>query len=319
MLSVCSDCIAAANRDGILDASVALGSPYNDTQHMGMSFIAVADGSTVAAKEAAHWMALRAWDRRVRLCTPGPARAYGSPDTHLSAHAPELTANEAVRLADQKYVGPKLGYEAYSVVSGATAGAGLDDVASGDANPSDGDGKSEIRDACTDKGLQQHGPVVIMDIGDNIGGGSPGDSTFLLQVCKLYLEQWAVGTHVYTIVYADMHSIDIDGGVHSKAALDQGIEGFVQSLVDPEAVAACVKAGIGGIVEGLAIGGKADTLHGTSILVSGVVQAISDGTWDDAGSVMQCISRCNGDITAIFSLHSCFSTMPGHPPTMMVV
>ena len=56
-------------------------------------------------------------------------------------------------------------------------------------------------------------PVILVEMGDNIGGGSPGDSTFVL------------------------------------AALQrQGASGFVVVLCDPEGVQACVQAGIGGDV-----------------------------------------------------------------------
>ena len=59
----------------------------------------------------------------------------------------------------------------------------------------------------------------------------------------------------------------------------------LQSLVDPGAVAACMAAGVGGLVHGLAVGGKRDTLHGEPVLVTGVVTALSDGEWSDTGPV----------------------------------
>lgn len=45
----------------ILDASVVEGYPYADVAHMGMAWVAVADGDREAAREAAQWMAARAW------------------------------------------------------------------------------------------------------------------------------------------------------------------------------------------------------------------------------------------------------------------
>ena len=53
-------------------------------------------------------------------------------------------------------------------------------------------------------------PVVLMDVGDNIGGGSPADSTVLLE-----------------------------------AAQRLGVRGYLQTLRDPQAVSACVAAGVG--------------------------------------------------------------------------
>ena len=216
MHSVCNDCMTASDAPGVLDASVALGSPYCDVEHMGMAFIVIADGNLAAAKQTARWMASRAWCQRRQLCTPGPARAYGSPPAPAStAVTPELTAEGAVMAADQLYRGPKPGRA------------------------------DEVEPEAM--GL---GPVVVLDVGDNIGGGSPGDSTFLLH-----------------------------------AAIKLGCSGFLQSLVDPEAVRVCMAAGVGGLVRELAVGGKNDLLHGESVLVSGVVTGLSNGEWWDTGPV----------------------------------
>lgn len=84
-------------------------------------------------------------------------------------------------------------------------------------------------------------PVVLVDMGDNIGGGSAGDSTFLL-----------------------------------AELLRQNAQGWVMVLADPDAVTQAVHAGIGGRFEGL-VGGKTDSLHGESQRVSGRVKMIHDG------------------------------------------
>ena len=230
MLSVVRDCAAATGeRVAILDTSVALGSPYVDTPHMGMSFIAIADHADLtAAKEAARWMATRAWDHRAALCLPGPARAYGTAvvgnkaTATAAAAVPELTCDGAMRAADRQFVGRK--------------------------PPRQREGNSAAADG--DGGRAPLGPIVIMDVGDNISGGAPGDSTHLL-----------------------------------RAALRQRVEGFLQTLVDPAAVAACLAAGVGGSVRGLAVGGKVDSLHGEPVEVAGVVTAISEGEWEDPGPV----------------------------------
>jgi microcystin degradation protein MlrC len=88
-------------------------------------------------------------------------------------------------------------------------------------------------------------PVVLMDVGDNIGGGSPGDSTFLLE-----------------------------------ELLEQGAEGALVVLWDPDEVQRCVEVGVGAEVR-LDVGGKSDDLHGCPISVQGVVTAISDGRFTD--------------------------------------
>jgi microcystin degradation protein MlrC len=94
-------------RPRILSASVALGFYYADVPEMGASFLAVTDADAGAARDAARWMARRAWERRAEFTgtLPDPA----------------------------------------SAVRGAA--------------------------------VSTRKPVVLMDVGDNVGGGSPGDST----------------------------------------------------------------------------------------------------------------------------------------------
>lgn len=181
MRSLMADCEAVIARPGMLSASVVEGYPYADVPEMGMAFVAVHDGDPAAARDAARWLARRAWDRRAEFVgdTPGP--------------------EEALRLA-----------------LAATA-------------PVDGETK----------------PVVLMDVGDNIGGGSSADSTILL-----------------------------------AAAQRLGVRSYLQTLFDPEAVAACVEAGVGATVT-LEVGAKTDDLHGTPVTVTGRVRIIADGKFED--------------------------------------
>jgi microcystin degradation protein MlrC len=88
-------------------------------------------------------------------------------------------------------------------------------------------------------------PVVLVEFGDNIGGGSPGDSTILL-----------------------------------RELLRQGATGAVTALYDPESVKQCVASGIGATVE-LTVGGKSDKLHGEPVQLRGRVLSIHDGTWTE--------------------------------------
>jgi len=89
------------------------------------------------------------------------------------------------------------------------------------------------------------GPIVLMDVGDNIGGGSSADSTYLLAEAKRL-----------------------------------GIRSFLQTLYDPEAVTACEAAGVGAQVT-LAVGGKTDDLHGSPVTVTGTVRVLFDGRYED--------------------------------------
>lgn len=88
-------------------------------------------------------------------------------------------------------------------------------------------------------------PVVLVEMGDNIGGGSPGDSTFIL-----------------------------------SELLRQNAAGFVVVLFDPEAVNACIQAGVRGQVD-LKVGGKSDDMHGSSVHIYGRVRLIHDGYYEE--------------------------------------
>lgn len=88
-------------------------------------------------------------------------------------------------------------------------------------------------------------PVTLLDFGDNIGGGSTGDSTFLL-----------------------------------AELLRQGAQGWVVTLWDPEAAQQCNQAGIGAKVA-LKVGGKTDTQHGPPLSVYGRVRTLHEGTYEE--------------------------------------
>ena len=88
-------------------------------------------------------------------------------------------------------------------------------------------------------------PVTLLDVGDNIGGGSTGDSTLILE-----------------------------------QLLAQGADGWVVTLWDPEAVRACAAAGIGAEVE-VDAGGKTDDMHGDPQRVKGTVRTLSDGRYEE--------------------------------------
>lgn len=158
---------------GILSASVAMGFYYADVPEMGMAFLAVADGDEALARQAAKWMAERAWERRAELVgeLPTPAAAV-----------------EYARQSSQR-------------------------------------------------------PVVLMDVGDNVGAGSPGDSTLL---------------------FAEV--------------IRQGARNAMVILYDPESVEACVAAGVRQSVN-LLVGAKTDLLHGAPVPITGQVRTLHDGVF----------------------------------------
>ena len=86
-------------------------------------------------------------------------------------------------------------------------------------------------------------PVVLMDVGDNVGAGSPGDST---------------------ILFAEL--------------IRQGIGNGLVILYDPDAVKQCVAAGVRASVE-LRVGGKTDRMHGAPVQVRGTVRTLCDGIY----------------------------------------
>jgi microcystin degradation protein MlrC len=90
---------------------------------------------------------------------------------------------------------------------------------------------------------EQKTPVVLVEMGDNIGGGSPGDSTFLL-----------------------------------RQLVEQKAQGYVAAIYDPEAVKAAVSAGIGGNFD-FAVGGKTDKMHGEPVRIRGKVKLLYDGEY----------------------------------------
>jgi microcystin degradation protein MlrC len=86
-------------------------------------------------------------------------------------------------------------------------------------------------------------PVVLVETGDNVGGGSAGDSTVIL-----------------------------------AELLRQGATDGVVCLYAPDEVRQCAEAGLGAEVR-LLVGGKVDRLHGEPVAVRGRVRVLHDGTY----------------------------------------
>lgn len=85
-------------------------------------------------------------------------------------------------------------------------------------------------------------PVLLVDLGDNIGGGSAGDGTVIL-----------------------------------AELLKQRAKGFVAALYAPEAVRVAKAIGVGGVMDG-PLGGS-DGMHGPPVTVRGVVRSLHEGKW----------------------------------------
>ena len=86
-------------------------------------------------------------------------------------------------------------------------------------------------------------PAVLVDLGDNIGGGSAGDGTVLL-----------------------------------AELVKEGASAFAAAIYDPEAVSEAFRTGVGGRFDA-EIGGKSDSLHGDPVRIRGRVKLLYDGKY----------------------------------------
>lgn len=93
-------------------------------------------------------------------------------------------------------------------------------------------------------------PVVLVDVADNVGAGSPGDGTVLL-----------------------------------RELLDQAAKGAVVTLADADAAREAAAAGPGARLE-TSVGGKSDGRHGAPIQIVGQVVRITDGHYIAGGTWM---------------------------------
>jgi microcystin degradation protein MlrC len=96
-----------------------------------------------------------------------------------------------------------------------------------------------------DQALASKGPVLLLDMGDNVGGGSPGDGTLLAHA------------------------------MHGRA----GAKSFV-CLCDPQAVQHAERAGQGQRIS-LTMGGKTDDRHGPPLTAEVTVKTLTDGRFEE--------------------------------------
>lgn len=92
-------------------------------------------------------------------------------------------------------------------------------------------------------------PVLLLDVGDNIGAGSPGDSVVLL-----------------------------------GAARAAGFASLLTIIADPVTAAACTAAGVGAQVT-VTLGARTDPATGPPVEATATVLALHDGTFDATGPV----------------------------------
>jgi microcystin degradation protein MlrC len=106
---------------------------------------------------------------------------------------------------------------------------------------------SSVPDALTAAAASERRPVVLMDVGDNVGAGAPGDSTVILD-----------------------------------AARRLGIRSLCMILFDPAAVETCATAGVGARVS-LRVGAGSRDSPAEPVAVTATVRALVDGRFEDPG------------------------------------
>ncbi len=109
-------------------------------------------------------------------------------------------------------------------------------------------------------------PVVLVDTGDNVGGGAPGDGTVVL-----------------------------------KELLEQHSTGAVVLLYDPETVQKAIRTGVRGRAA-FRVGGKTDALHGEPVEIEGTVRVLSDGFFINVGPMREGLREDMGR-TAVINSH----------------
>jgi microcystin degradation protein MlrC len=125
-----------------------------------------------------------------------------------------------------------------------------------------------VREAIAYARTTGHGPVVLADVSDNPGGGSPCDGTVMLK----------------ELVEANVPSA------------------VVAVIVDPEAVRAAQQAGIGHTAT-LVLGGKKDRRHGDPLSLTGKVRWVGEKEYINKGTMMTGMTVKMG-LTAVFVVNN---------------
>ena len=115
-----------------------------------------------------------------------------------------------------------------------------------------------VQDAVSQAIQSDKWPVILADVGDNIGAGTPGDGTAILQ-----------------------------------ELINQKAPSAVVIVADHEAVALALEAGLGHEVT-LDVGGKSDEYHGKPVRLTGRVRLASDGVFVNLGHMRDGITENMG-------------------------
>lgn len=120
------------------------------------------------------------------------------------------------------------------------------------------DVETAIQQAC-----ETPGTVCLMDCGDNIGGGGPGDSTILFE-----------------------------------AALTADLSPICVIIYEPEGARVCADAGVGATVS-LGVGAKSGGAHGRPVHIDGRVKQLSDGVFTEKEARHGGMEKYDQGLTAV--------------------
>ena len=116
-----------------------------------------------------------------------------------------------------------------------------------------------LKQAIRHTAQSKNNPIILADIGDNPGGGTPEDGTFVL-----------------------------------KAILEEKLTGGVIALIwDPETADKAISTGLGKTIRAN-LGGHTDNLHGKTLQVEGKVKQISNGKFTSNGPMGKGVPQDTG-------------------------
>ena len=118
-------------------------------------------------------------------------------------------------------------------------------------------------DEALDQAMKLDGPICLLDMGDNVGGGSPADGTLL-----------------------------------AHAIRSKGIANSFVCLCDPDSVDRAVNAGVGAKLK-MQLGGKSDEFHGKPLVGQFTVGSLHDGKFEEPEPRHGGFTKCDQGRTAI--------------------
>src|SRR5206468_3828258 len=119
-------------------------------------------------------------------------------------------------------------------------------------------------DAAIEYATRTPGPVCLLDIGDNVGGGAPGDGTALAHALSMRGRARLLPSRVC--------ESGSTGASPSRFAL--------VCINDPDAVQLARRAGVNQTVS-LTVGGKLDTLQGPPLSGEFHIRSLHDGHFEE--------------------------------------